>query len=361
MRIRVAPADTRCDACVDACPVAAGSGHGARGARVRGGLSGAEQMDRPNTADDNGEDDHAARSAHATLPARPNRRRSRPRKSLAAATPARYVALMKGVLHEPLGRYPLAPCVTTPTPPRRSRRSRAHRSRTTTSCSRLRTGHGSPRSRPAPMRRLGAASSFFPTFAACTTSTRSSPCGSASRASRPSRSTTSAARPGSGSATRTSRMRSTSPLTTGAGIQADVARSRLARSIAGCRRPSSRSASASADATRGSRRPAATSSPAPSASTARPGRGTASPGRASGRPSSARRSSRSWAAPTRRSRRTTSPRSTRPSPRPAWSTTSSTYAGAPHSFFDRKQEQFADASADAWRRVLAFFESHTPA
>jgi carboxymethylenebutenolidase len=38
-----------------------------------------------------------------------------------------------------------------------------------------------------------------------------------------------------------------------------------------------------------------------------------------------------------------------------------TYAGAPHSFFDRKQEQFADVSADAWRRVLAFFESHTPA
>ena len=30
------------------------------------------------------------------------------------------------------------------------------------------------------------------------------------------------------------------------------------------------------------------------------------------------------------------------------------YAGAPHSFFDRKQEEFADASADAWRRVLEF-------
>jgi carboxymethylenebutenolidase len=30
------------------------------------------------------------------------------------------------------------------------------------------------------------------------------------------------------------------------------------------------------------------------------------------------------------------------------------YPGAPHSFFDRKQEQFADASADAWRRTLAF-------
>jgi carboxymethylenebutenolidase len=31
-----------------------------------------------------------------------------------------------------------------------------------------------------------------------------------------------------------------------------------------------------------------------------------------------------------------------------------TYEGAPHSFFDRKQADFADASADAWRRVLDF-------
>jgi carboxymethylenebutenolidase len=35
-----------------------------------------------------------------------------------------------------------------------------------------------------------------------------------------------------------------------------------------------------------------------------------------------------------------------------------TYEGAPHSFFDRKQEEFADASEDAWRRVLAFIEKH---
>jgi carboxymethylenebutenolidase len=33
------------------------------------------------------------------------------------------------------------------------------------------------------------------------------------------------------------------------------------------------------------------------------------------------------------------------------------YDGAPHSFFDRRQEEFADASEDAWRRVLAFLES----
>ena len=37
-----------------------------------------------------------------------------------------------------------------------------------------------------------------------------------------------------------------------------------------------------------------------------------------------------------------------------------TYDGAPHSFFDRKQTEFADASADAWRRVRAFISKHTP-
>jgi carboxymethylenebutenolidase len=35
-----------------------------------------------------------------------------------------------------------------------------------------------------------------------------------------------------------------------------------------------------------------------------------------------------------------------------------TFDGAPHSFFDRKQEEFADASADAWNRVLAFIQRH---
>ena len=38
-----------------------------------------------------------------------------------------------------------------------------------------------------------------------------------------------------------------------------------------------------------------------------------------------------------------------------------TYPGAPHSFFDRKAEQFADASADAWRRVKDFVARLTPA
>jgi carboxymethylenebutenolidase len=35
-----------------------------------------------------------------------------------------------------------------------------------------------------------------------------------------------------------------------------------------------------------------------------------------------------------------------------------TYEGAPHSFFDRRQEDFRDASDDAWRRVLEFIERY---
>ncbi|MFN8517917.1 MAG: dienelactone hydrolase family protein [Chloroflexota bacterium] len=35
-----------------------------------------------------------------------------------------------------------------------------------------------------------------------------------------------------------------------------------------------------------------------------------------------------------------------------------TYEGAPHSFFDRKAAEFAAASEDAWRRILAFVERH---
>jgi carboxymethylenebutenolidase len=35
-----------------------------------------------------------------------------------------------------------------------------------------------------------------------------------------------------------------------------------------------------------------------------------------------------------------------------------TYAGAPHSFFDRKQDAFAEASEDAWRRTLEFIERY---
>ena len=36
-----------------------------------------------------------------------------------------------------------------------------------------------------------------------------------------------------------------------------------------------------------------------------------------------------------------------------------TYPGAPHSFFDRKHEEFAAASDDAWARTLAFVERYS--
>lgn len=35
------------------------------------------------------------------------------------------------------------------------------------------------------------------------------------------------------------------------------------------------------------------------------------------------------------------------------------YEGAPHSFFDRRQEDFAADSEDAWKRALAFIERHS--
>ena len=35
------------------------------------------------------------------------------------------------------------------------------------------------------------------------------------------------------------------------------------------------------------------------------------------------------------------------------------YEGAPHSFFDRKYEEFAADSEDAWNRVLAFVERYS--
>lgn len=35
-----------------------------------------------------------------------------------------------------------------------------------------------------------------------------------------------------------------------------------------------------------------------------------------------------------------------------------TYDGAPHSFFDRKQEEFAEASDNAWKRTLGFIDAY---
>jgi carboxymethylenebutenolidase len=34
------------------------------------------------------------------------------------------------------------------------------------------------------------------------------------------------------------------------------------------------------------------------------------------------------------------------------------FEGAPHSFFDRKQEEFQTASDEAWQRTLEFIEAH---
>lgn len=35
------------------------------------------------------------------------------------------------------------------------------------------------------------------------------------------------------------------------------------------------------------------------------------------------------------------------------------YEGAPHSFFDRRATEYADASADAWSKMLTFIQNHT--
>jgi carboxymethylenebutenolidase len=40
---------------------------------------------------------------------------------------------------------------------------------------------------------------------------------------------------------------------------------------------------------------------------------------------------------------------------------STVYPGAPHSFFDRKQTEYAEASADAWKRVQAFVRQNAKA
>ena len=36
------------------------------------------------------------------------------------------------------------------------------------------------------------------------------------------------------------------------------------------------------------------------------------------------------------------------------------YPGAPHSFFDRKYQEFTKESEDSWNRALAFIQAHTP-
>ena len=191
-----------------------------------------------------------------------------------------------------------------------------------------------------PDERPGPASSSSRTSAGSIASTRSSRCGSRSVATRPLRSTTSAGRPGSGSATTTSstcrtatrRLRKASRPTS-APRSTTCARRDAARS--------SPSASASADAIRGSRRPAATASQARSASTAGLAwDATAHPGR---------RSAPRNRGPDPRAhgrRRPRHPRRGGGCLRDALGAAGVeheliVYPGAPHSFFDRKQEQFA--------------------
>ena len=71
------------------------------------------------------------------------------------------------------------------------------------------------------------------------------------------------------------------------------------------------------------------------------------------------RSSRCRRATTRTSPPRTTPRSSRRSTAAGVEHEVVTYDGAPHSFFDRKYEEFADASADAWRRTLEFIAHHS--
>ena len=162
----------------------------------------------------------------------------------------------------------VAACASSSTPSRRSPSSAAPPSRTTTSCSSRRTGRPSRRSRRRPTSRAAPASSSFPTSAGSTASTRSSRCASPSGAIPRSRSTTSAARPALRSVTTTSSTWSTCGRRRRPGF-----RRMSRRAWRTCARPatrSSRSASASAGGTRGSRRRADTGWPARSASTAAP-------------------------------------------------------------------------------------------
>ena len=72
----------------------------------------------------------------------------------------------------------------------------------------------------------------------------------------------------------------------------------------------------------------------------------------------ARRSWRSWPATTTTSPPRTSRRSTQALTAAGVEHEIVTYAGAPHSFFDRRQDEYAGASADAWPRMLAFIGAH---
>ena len=220
----------------------------------------------------------------------------------------------------------------------------------------------------APLRRLrghartsrpASASSCSRTCAASTTSTRSSRCASPSVGIRRSRSTTSAAPPASAKRdddfeymphVRRRRRRASRPTSRPP--------SPYLRSPAGGARRCSRSASASVAATRGSPRRRATVLRARSASTARRAGATGTPG-----PTQRRRDGGADPRPDGRGRREHPGRRQSRAFDAALTAAGVeheivTYDGAPHSFFDRSYEEFADASADAWSRVVAFIEQH---
>ena len=231
--------------------------------------------------------------------------------------------------------------------------ARRRRSRTRTSCSRPPTATASPPSPRRPSSRPGRASSSCRTSAASTASTRSSRCASPSAATRRSRSTTSAARPASASATTTSRTRITSPRRRQAGIQADVRAAVDAAPRAAAPRRSSPSASASA--ARNSWLAAAGGHGLAGAVGFYGGPGErqrpAGPD-AARRRDRRRRSSRSRPATTRTSRRELNAAFDAALSAAGVEHELVVYDGAPHSFFDRRYEEHAEASADAWQRVL---------
>ena len=191
------------------------------------------------------------------------------------------------------------------------------------------------------------------TSAGSTASTRSWRCGSPSAGTQRSRSTTSAAPPAAAKRDDDFEYMPHVQQTTQEGVQADIAAAvELAARPRRVRR-CSRSASASADGTRGWRRRPVTAWPAPSASTAGPAGAGRDAGPDPARRRMRRRSSRCRAAPTghhgRRRRRVR--RSAR---RPPASSTRSSRTKAPRTASSTGSEDFAEASADAWERVLTF-------
>ena len=206
------------------------------------------------------------------------------------------------------------------------------------------------------MSRIGAASSIFPTSAASTASTRSSPSGSASGASTAVAIDYFGRTAGWGSATRTSSIRARAPHDPG-GNPGRRRRCRLASSITGhpgaiftvgfCfggRHSGSPPRGHGLAGAVGFYGTTGRSGTAPGADPAR-GRVSRADPRAPGRRRPGHHRGRQ-----RRIR-------VGPRPRPAWSTSRDLRARAP-SFFDRTQEQFAEASADAWNRTLELIERH---